>query len=272
MKIPRPKIQPAFTLVELLVVIAIIGILAVLLLTAISQVKARAQRIRCVNNVRQLGIALQAFVNDNGVYVLEGNPSFRAGAYPEHLSVWTKALQYTELSVPGSSTNRIPFSKWAGMTVWKCPAANAPSNWPTNAGPFFSYGYNVQGLSARTDTNSLGLGGHYVWSASRYPAPPVRESEVASPSEMMAIGDGFKGGNGIIDDGDNWLWRTYGLTEDVPGSTKRSYARHQGKANVVFCDGHVESPTLQFLFADTSDAALSAWNRDHQPHRERLAP
>jgi prepilin-type processing-associated H-X9-DG protein len=56
------------------------------------------------------------------------------------------------------------------------------------------------------------------------------------------------------------------------GSTKRSYARHQGLANVVFCDGHVESPTLQFLFADTSDAALSAWNRDHQPHRERLAP
>jgi prepilin-type processing-associated H-X9-DG protein len=45
-----------------------------------------------------------------------------------------------------------------------------------------------------------------------------------------------------------------------------------GKANVVFCDGHVESPPLQFLFADTSDAALSRWNRDHQPHRERLAP
>jgi prepilin-type processing-associated H-X9-DG protein len=48
--------------------------------------------------------------------------------------------------------------------------------------------------------------------------------------------------------------------------------RHQGKLNVVFCDSHVESPTLKFLFADTSDAALSRWNRDHQPHRERLAP
>ncbi|HAO77970.1 MAG TPA: hypothetical protein DCQ92_03140 [Verrucomicrobia subdivision 3 bacterium] len=43
-------------------------------------------------------------------------------------------------------------------------------------------------------------------------------------------------------------------------------------ANVVFCDGHVESPTLKFLFADTSDDALSRWNRDHQPHRDRLAP
>jgi hypothetical protein len=32
------------------------------------------------------------------------------------------------------------------------------------------------------------------------------------------------------------------------------------------CDGHIESPTLQFLFADTSDDALVRWNRDHQPH------
>jgi prepilin-type processing-associated H-X9-DG protein len=45
-----------------------------------------------------------------------------------------------------------------------------------------------------------------------------------------------------------------------------------GKANVVFCDGHVESPTLKFLFEDTSDAALVRWNRDHLPHREKLSP
>jgi len=147
-------------------VIAIIGILAALLLAAVVQAKGRAQQIACVNNVRQLGIALQAFLTDNGVYVLEGNPGYRHGACPEHMTMGTTALQYTELSVPGSTTNRVPFSKWAGMTVWKCPAANAPSNWPTNAGRFFSYGYNVQGMSTRTDTYSLGLGGQYVWSAS----------------------------------------------------------------------------------------------------------
>jgi prepilin-type processing-associated H-X9-DG protein len=55
-------------------------------------------------------------------------------------------------------------------------------------------------------------------------------------------------------------------------AVQRIFLSHQGKANVVFCDGHVESPTLPFLFADTSDAALSRWNRDHQPHREKLSP
>jgi hypothetical protein len=41
---------------------------------------------------------------------------------------------------------------------------------------------------------------------------------------------------------------------------------------VVFCDGHVESPALKFLFEDTSDAALVRWNRDLLPHREKLSP
>jgi hypothetical protein len=41
---------------------------------------------------------------------------------------------------------------------------------------------------------------------------------------------------------------------------------------VVFGDGHVELPTLKFLFEDTSDAALGRWNRDHLPDREKLSP
>ena len=86
---------------------------------------------------------------------------------------------------------------------------------------------------------------------------------------MMAIGDGFKGGNGVVQDGVFALWRTDDTQADL-GTTKRSSSRHQGKANVVFCDGHVESPTLKFLFEDTSDVALSQWNRDHLPHRDRL--
>jgi prepilin-type processing-associated H-X9-DG protein/prepilin-type N-terminal cleavage/methylation domain-containing protein len=261
----RPDERPGFTLVELLVVTGIIAILAALLLTAIGRAKGTAQRIQCGNNVRQLGLALQGFMTANHVYPLCINPNSRTGSYPEHNASWMAALQHSELS---SSTNRVNAAQYLSQGVWLCPSAHRPSNLPPSTG-YFSYGYNDYGLSAQTDTNSLGLGGHYVWHDSRVPAPPVNESEVRNPSEMMAIGDSFMGGNGIIHDGGFILWRTSGEVGNL-SSTKRSYERHQGKANVVFCDGHVESPTLQFLFEDTSDAALVRWNRDHLPHRERL--
>jgi len=251
----------AFTLVELLVVIAIIGILAALLLTAVSHAKERALRIQCANNVRQLGMLLQSSVTANNVYPLAVNSEHTGGHF------WMSVLQYNELQDPKNSDLKV----WLTQGIWKCPAANTQPPWPAQ-NPYISYGYNGLGLSAETDTNGLGLGGHlFAWSGNITTASPVSESEVVRPSEMMAIGDGLMGGNGIIRDGEMVMWRFSGAAYyDYGGSTKRSYALHQGKANVVFCDGHVESPTLQFLFEDTSDTALSRWNRDNQPHREKL--
>jgi prepilin-type processing-associated H-X9-DG protein/prepilin-type N-terminal cleavage/methylation domain-containing protein len=258
-----------FTLVELLMVIGITGVVAALLLAAISHARARAQRVQCLNNVRQLGLALQEFTTDHHYYP----PFLDIAATPNTEDrYWMGALR--------SEMGDLNYTYYYPTGVWHCPAAYRPANWDEHW-VYDDYGYNCYGFAGWMRTNSLGLSEHYAHYSSKrqtqIPTPHVIESEVVNPTEMIAIGDALFGGPSVIGDGQSFGRSSdRGVTaNEFPGysfseSTARAHARHQDKGNVVFCDGHAESPTLQSLFADTSDAALGRWNRDHLPHKELL--
>ena len=248
----------AFTLLELLVVIAVIAVLTALLLTSVRRAKATAQSAACKSNLRQLGLSLQMFLSDNHYYPV--NPfQTKPLSLPNSERLWLGKLVREGLGISNPSTS------FQREGVWRCPTARWSDTMlkGNDLAQFTDYGYNDDKFSGKlpSDTASkFGLEGHYVPGAD--PAlisfSPVLESEVVIPSDMMAIGDCFEG-NALL------MRRPMDFLEQCGNVL----SRHGGKANVVFCDDHVESTKLKSLFEDTSDLALSRWNRDHQPHPEK---
>ncbi len=85
----RPVADRAFTLTELLVVIAIIGVLMALVLGAVSGARQRAQNIQCLSNLRQLGVAMRLYADDDKAGRLPADP--RDGS----VASWLAFLQPT---------------------------------------------------------------------------------------------------------------------------------------------------------------------------------
>jgi prepilin-type N-terminal cleavage/methylation domain-containing protein/prepilin-type processing-associated H-X9-DG protein len=269
----------AFTLIELLVVIAIIAILVSLLLPALSTAKSKARETLCKSNTRQLGLALQLHVTDFDYYpVFNVDPSVNFTN-----QFWNEALRpYTSAS-------------WTSG-VYRCPdyqGVTADGN--DSAVPVGSYGYNANGVKWAPST--LGLGGvlskiSVDGEIDGLTANVLRlsESQVAVPSDMIAIGDATLSWDaaGVMrtyfelnlqkDSYDGWSLLDINSRnfEERPnfapskGVVQATLKRHHGRYNIAFCDNHVEGIKRQKLFEQV-DSALQRWNIDHQPHADLLS-
>ncbi|HOC73808.1 MAG TPA: prepilin-type N-terminal cleavage/methylation domain-containing protein, partial [Candidatus Hydrogenedentes bacterium] len=246
----RPRgARAGFTLIELLVVIAIIGILAAILLPALSRARAQGRSVQCVNNLRQLYLANVMYASEHkGHYV-------------------PAAADMYDFLLPGGDPDH-----FGGRLRWhgKRETPNPETAFDFKQGPLFEYlpdgrvkecpeFFEFTKFGDSADTFEGGTGGYgynmaYVGSRLSMDDDPVaacrlgmRDGDIKNPAQTVMFADAGIPLNGrIVEYG--FLEPPLAVSPENPrGDPEAGYMsptmhfRHYGRINVVWCDGHITS-------------------------------
>ncbi|MFA6568604.1 MAG: DUF1559 domain-containing protein [Victivallales bacterium] len=251
MKSVRVK-RKLFTIVELLVVIAIIGILASMILVALSVAKEQAKSITCKNNLKQVGLGMNLYINDyNGTY-----PTARWGTAPKVR--WQNSIG---TYIGGSVLDPSQESDATGTNVitnniLKCPSTEKSKyQLDPTSGPLLgkkredylrtgSYGYNWATF------------GTFHLDSAVIRKYPVNVKQIPHPSSTILVADSF----GVKDKSET---RPHSYTIDGPVQLNGRWGtalgqtptdpRHRKLFNSTHGDGHVEEYTMVSAGYDAND-------------------
>lgn len=204
-----------FTLIELLVVLGVISLLISLLLPALQAARRSARAVACMSNQRQIGMAIQMYVNDSGgwlplAYYAGPNDGSNMPYIYTH-----PALLITEGLKPSSG-------------VYRCPEDSnviEDNCLPRDVGGV------IQGAYSYCYNQYLGGNAPLIWVPRSYPPyQPRKVSRITKIWTLVLLAD--------ANVPRNWLWF------DSPGNSLIAYGRHPGgTVNVLLGDYHVQAVT-----------------------------